>query len=99
VKRLGATQWLHRRTGRKNIAGTAIRKSRQELGWTMEYLGVLLEQTAELELSIATIEKIEKGTRSLYDYEVVAFAAVLQVELTYLLNGKFADPSKIQNES
>jgi transcriptional regulator with XRE-family HTH domain len=88
VKRLGATQWLHRRTGRKNIAGISIRAARQQLGWTMEKLSVQLEQSAGLELSIATIEKIEKGTRSLYDYEVVAFAEVLEVELKQLLASK-----------
>ncbi len=60
----------------------------------MEQLGVQLEQAAELDLSIATIEKIEKGTRSLYDYEVVAFAKVLKVELAQLLETKSTNPNK-----
>ena len=85
MKRLGATQWLHRRTGHKNIAGAAIRAARLNLKWTMEYLSEQLEQAAGFELSIATIEKIEKGTRSVYDYEVIVFASVLQVPLEDLL--------------
>lgn len=85
MKRLGATQWLHRRTGRKNISGIVIRATRLKLGWTMEYLSEQLEQAAGFELSIATIEKIEKGTRSVYDYEVIVFARVLDVPLQELL--------------
>jgi transcriptional regulator with XRE-family HTH domain len=88
VKRLGATQWLHRRTGRKNVAGIVIRATRQKLGWTMENLSERLEQAAGLELNIATIEKIEKGTRSVYDYELPVFAEVLQVSIQDLLLGE-----------
>ncbi len=83
----GSLQLLNRRTGQKNIAGESIRASRLELGWTMEQLSNHIEKKTGLDLSIATIDKIEKGKRSVYDYEVVAFALVLGRSLEELLAG------------
>lgn len=35
-------------------------------------------------MGISTIDRIEKGRRSVYDYEVVAFAKTLEVSVTAL---------------
>ena len=51
----------------------------------MELLAANLERVTGVELSISTIDRIEKGRRSVYDYEVVAFAKTFEVSVTELL--------------
>ncbi len=51
----------------------------------MEELGVQVERKTGLDLSIATIDRIEKGKRSVYDYEIVAFGLVLERSFEQLL--------------
>lgn len=52
----------------------------------MEHLSVMLEEHEGLEMSISTIGRIESGMRSVYDYEIIAFAQVFNVDLKWLLN-------------
>ena len=87
MKRPRSEQALHERTGRKNITGERIKTLRLERdpAWTMELLAVNLERVTGVELSISTIDRIEKGRRSVYDYEVVAFAETLEVSVGALL--------------
>ena len=87
MKRPRSEQALHSRTGRKNITGERIKTLRLERdpAWTMELLAANLERVTGVELSISTIDRIEKGRRSVYDYEVVAFAQTLGVAVQTLL--------------
>ncbi len=87
MKRPRSAQALHLSAGRKNIIGQRIRTLRLSFAppWTMEYLTEMLEKESGLEMSISTIDRIEKGRRSVYDYEVVAFAKTLGVSFTSLL--------------
>ena len=89
MRRARSAQALHATTGSKNIIGAQIRRLRLERdsAWTMERLAVQLEREAGLELSISTIDRIEKGRRSVYDYEVVAFAKALHTTVALLLEG------------
>ena len=52
----------------------------------MEHLSVMLEEREGLDMSVSTIGRIESGTRSVYDYEIIAFAQVFNVDLKWLLN-------------
>jgi HTH-type transcriptional regulator, cell division transcriptional repressor len=86
VKR--SLQALKQKTGKQNIVGERIRTARQQQTppWTMERLSEMLEEHEDLEISISTIGRIESGTRSVYDYEIIAFARVLDVDLKWLLS-------------
>ena len=81
-------QALKQKTGKQNIVGERIRIARQQQNppWTMEHLSEMLEEHEGLEISISTIGRIESGMRSVYDYEIVAFARVFNVDLKWLLN-------------
>ena len=52
----------------------------------MEHLSVMLKEREGLDMSVSTIGRIESGTRSVYDYEIIAFAQVFNVDLKWLLN-------------
>lgn len=69
--------------GKKNISGerihqarTARRLSQAELAARMQVHGVLIEREA--------ISKIETGDRFVTDYELQAFASVLDVSMEWL---------------
>ncbi len=69
--------------GKKNISGerihqarTARRLSQAELAARMQVHGVLIEREA--------ISKIETGDRFVTDYELQAFASVLDVSMVWL---------------
>jgi len=53
---------------------------------SLEELSDLLEQQVALELSAGTLSKIERGFRSVYDFEVIAFCQVLKVTPSKLLD-------------
>ena len=70
--------------GKKNVCGTNIREARvnrrisqTELAARMQLEGILLERDS--------ISRIENGVRFVADYELLAFAKVLNVELEWLL--------------
>ena len=46
----------------------------------------MLKEREGLDMSVSTIGRIESGTRSVYDYEIIAFAQVFNVDLKWLLN-------------
>lgn len=70
-----------------NAVGSRVREARfaREPQWSLEDLSQALLQSAGLELAPATLSKIERGQRSVYDYEVVAFCQALKVEPQWLL--------------
>ncbi|GGN48251.1 hypothetical protein GCM10010842_40480 [Deinococcus daejeonensis] len=83
-------QPLGARTGRKNLTGPQLRQARLERQpqWSLEELSQALLRTANIELSESALSKIENGQRSVYDYELQAFAMTLDVSLDWLVNGE-----------
>lgn len=70
--------------GKKNISGKRIRQTRRkldlsqgELAAKMQIEGIIIERDS--------ISRIEKGTRFVADYELRAFAKVLNVDVEWLL--------------
>lgn len=80
-------QALKRKEGRLNTIGERLRQARlaRDPQWTLEDVSQALATSAELELAPGTISKIENGARSVYDYEVTAFALTLGVSANWLL--------------
>jgi len=70
-----------------NVVGFRLRTTRLEQTppWSLEEFSALLEQQTGLELSGATLSKIERGLRSVYDFEVIAFCQVLKIDSNTLL--------------
>lgn len=71
-------------TGKKNISGDRIREARQkkrlsqsDLAARMQVEGVVIERDS--------ISRIEIGTRFVPDYELPAFARILDVSVDWLL--------------
>ncbi len=70
--------------GKKNISGERIREARvvqrmsqADLAARMQVQGIIIERDS--------ISRIEIGTRFVADYELLAFATVLRVEVGWLL--------------
>lgn len=70
--------------GKKNICGNKIREARAgkrisqtELAARMQVEGIILERDS--------ISRIENGVRFVADYELIAFAKVLDVNIEWLL--------------
>ena len=70
--------------GQKNISGRRIREARQksklsqaELAAKMQVNGIIIERVC--------ISRMEKGTRFIPDYELLMYAKVLGVPVTWLL--------------
>ena len=78
---------LKRRDQRLNIISARLKLARaqHDPAWTLEQLSLAVEEHEGLEISLATIGKIEAGVRGVYDYEVAALANVLGVSADWLL--------------
>lgn len=70
-----------------NVTGHRLREARlaQSPPWSLEELSARLEQQGTLNLSAATLSKIERSLRSVYDYEVIGFCKVLNTDSSWLL--------------
>ena len=82
--------------GKPNIAGERIREAREALGLSLRPLAAKL-QVMEVILEKTAISRIERYERFLSDYELLAFAEVLGVDVMWLLTGKGEGPSANQN--
>ncbi|OON96413.1 MAG: hypothetical protein ATN36_05580 [Epulopiscium sp. Nele67-Bin005] len=71
----------------KNIIGLRLRNHRKEHKITQEHLSARL-QLQGLSIDRTTISKIERGERLVLDYEIVAIAKALNVEIKWLLTGE-----------
>lgn len=69
--------------GKKNIIGCNVRQLRRKAKLTQEQLAAKL-QVAGYELDRLAIVRIEAGNRFVADYEVKAFAIVLNVSIEKL---------------
>ena len=72
--------------GDKNVVGKNIRKLRLEKKLTQEELMAKLEVKG-LHISSDSICRIEKGTRQITDFEIIAIAYVLKVPVARLFEG------------
>lgn len=75
-------------TGQRNIVGKRLHLARHQHipPWTMQQLSEAVEDTTGLEITVATIGKIEAGIRGTYDWEVAAFARALGLSSDWLLS-------------
>ncbi len=72
--------------GGKNISGKHIRELRIKAGMQQKELLVKLWQNG-VDLDASSLSKIEGQTRRVLDYELLAFAEILQVDIRELLTG------------
>ena len=71
--------------GKKNISGERIRKERKRQKLSQTDLAAKM-QVAGTTIEDKMISCIEIGNRTIYDYELSAFAKVLGVSVEWLLN-------------
>lgn len=72
------------KNGIRNVLGPRIKFYRKKLGLSQEYLTARLNiQGIEIDRTI--LSRIENQERELYDYEIIAIAKALEVELINLL--------------
>lgn len=71
----------------RNIIGERLRLARHHHAEPLsaEALSALIAERSSLEITPNMLSKIENGLRSAYDYEVLAFADVLEVSADWLL--------------
>jgi len=74
-------------TQKKNIVGPQVRKLRDQKGLTQEMFAARCTVLG-LDLSRATLSKIEAQLRCVTDTELVALAEALKVDVTMLLPPK-----------
>lgn len=70
----------------QNLCGPRIKLARQRLGMAQVDLSAALESFG-VSIPRSTIARIERGERNVFDYEVVALAQALEVDVRYLLLG------------
>lgn len=75
-------------TGQRNIVGERLHlaRHRHTPPWTMQQLSDAVEEVVGLEITVATIGKIESGVRGAYDWEIAAFARALGISSDWLLS-------------
>lgn len=75
--------------GSKNLVGARVRLARQQFAGhlTQDQLSGRLA-AGGVSLDRAAVAKIELGLRRVYDFEVVAFAEALKVDVAWLLGIK-----------
>ncbi len=69
----------------KNICGPSIKQVRIGQGLTQAQLSELLEKRHGVSLFSSAISAIERQKRVLWDYELAAFADVLEVRINWLM--------------
>lgn len=74
-------------SAKKNIIGERLKTYRKQHKITQEDLSARL-QLKGLTLDRTAISKIERGERLVPDYEVIAIAKSLKVDVKWLLTGK-----------
>lgn len=73
--------------GKRNIAGARIKLIRERNNLSQTDIAIKL-QLENVILEQKAISRIERGERLISDYELLAFAKVLKVSLSWLLTGK-----------
>lgn len=80
-------QALGRTGAGMNLVGDQIRMARlsRTPQWSQEDLSQAIATLGELELSAAVISRVERGERSVYDFELRALCRALQLDANALL--------------
>ncbi len=73
--------------GEKNIVGERIELTRKKLGMKQKELLVRL-QLKGIDINSSGLSKIEGQVRHVSDFELLAFAEILNVNVLWLLTGK-----------
>jgi hypothetical protein len=78
---------LKKKDGRANVIAERLKLARKQHSppITMERLAVMIQEREQVEITLSMLTKIEAGIRGVYDYEVAAFARVLEVDANWLL--------------
>lgn len=82
------TQALGRQGLGMNLIGAKVRQARlnRDPQWSQDELSQAVAQQFGLELSGTTISKIERAERSVYDFELRALCAVLELDANRMLD-------------
>lgn len=75
---------IYNYNGKANIVGPKILEARKKLNLSQDMLAAKM-QLESVEISQKVISRIEKQERFVADYELVAFAKVLNVDINWLL--------------
>lgn len=67
------------------MIGDRVREARQQQGLTLQALDERIQDISGFSLSQPTLTRIEQGTRSVFDFEVVALSRALDVDARWLL--------------
>ena len=73
--------------GKANVVGPRICEARKQRHLSQDMLAAKM-QLENIEISQKVISRIEKQERFVADYELLAFAKVLNVDINWLLNAK-----------
>lgn len=72
-----------------NISGIKIREIRESKNWSREYLSNKLLLETGIDISAKIIAKIEYNARTVTDYEFLALAKVLNMNILILIKDFF----------
>lgn len=67
------------------MIGDRVREARLDQGLTLQALDERIQAVSDFSLGQPTLTRIEKGERSVYDFEVVALSRALDVDARWLL--------------
>ncbi|MFI3325376.1 MAG: helix-turn-helix transcriptional regulator [Clostridia bacterium] len=73
--------------GDKNLIGKRVESARKSQGMKQKELLAQL-QVKGLDMNASGLSKIEGQTRSVNDYELLAFSEILNIPVLWLLTGK-----------
>lgn len=68
-----------------NVCGPRVRAAREKLGMSQVDLAAAMTVDHKIELDQSDISEIERGVRGVKDYELLALASVLDVDVRWLL--------------
>ena len=72
------------RPGFRNLVGSRIQQRRKDYGWSQRQFCTILKDHG-LTVSRSGLAKIEAGNRYVLDYELVALAAALELQVQELI--------------
>ncbi len=97
---MGGSSSLRRNQGRRNIISERMSVARRQTSpqVTFAQLSKLAEERTGYTITVNALIKVELGIRPVYDYEVAAIAAALQVRTEFLL-GLIDDPAPLSTQA
>lgn len=68
-----------------NVVGERVRQLRLSRGMSLQELHDRIAECADIKLGQPTLTRIEQQERSVYDFEIIALAQALDVDVRWLL--------------